>query len=166
MKLKKPGHRTLLMVALLLLTSVAMAAAADLYALGAKVVILAEPKLGAARVAEAKRGDLLNGSEEQKGWYHVTFAGKSGWVSRLLLGTKPPTAVVSVLDDNSDDELEGGARRRASNFTTAAAARGLSEERARLNQKFMVDYSGLAWMERNKVTQDEAIAFVERKEKR
>jgi hypothetical protein len=117
-------------------------------------------------VAEAKRGDLLNGSEELKGWYHVTFAGKSGWVSRLLLGTKPPTAVVSVLDDNSDDELEGGARRRASNFTTAAAARGLSEERARLNQKFMVDYSGLAWMERNKVTQDEAIAFVERKEKR
>jgi hypothetical protein len=166
MKLKKLGNRSLLIVALLLLTSVAIAAAADLYALGAKVVILAEPKLGAAPVAEAKRGDLLSGSEEQKGWYRVTFAGKSGWVSRLLLGSKPPAAVVSVLDDNTSNDLEGGARRRASNFTTAAAARGLSEERARLNQKYTVDYSGLAWMERNEVTQNEAIAFVESKEER
>ena len=166
MKLQKLGYRSLLIVAVLLLTSVAMAAAADLYALGAKVAILAEPKLGAVKVAEAKRGDLLSGSEEQKGWYHVTFAGKSGWVSRLLLGNKPPTAVVSVLDDNTEDELEGGARRRASNFTTAAAARGLSEERTRLNQKYLVDYRGLAWMERNKVSQDEAIQFVESKEKR
>lgn len=166
MALKKLEYRSLLIVALLLLTSVAMAAAADLYALGARVVILAEPKLGAAKVAEAKRGDLLSGSEEQKGWYHVTFAGKSGWVSRMLLGNKPPAAVVSVLDDNTTNDLEGGARRRASNFTTAAAARGLSEERTRLHQKYQVDYSGLAWMERNKVTQDEAIAFVENKEKR
>ncbi len=155
-----------LLVTALLLTSASIATAADLYALGAKVAILAEPKLGAAKVTEAKRGDLLSGSEEQKGWYHVTFAGKSGWVSRLLVGNKPPTAVVSVLDDNNADDLEGGARRRASNFTTAAAARGLSEERTRLNQKYLVDYSGLAWMERHGVTQEEATQFVESKEAR
>lgn len=166
MKLKKLGYRSFLIVAVLLLSSASIATAADLYALGAKVAILAEPKLGAAKVTEAKRGDLLSGSEEQKGWYHVTFAGKSGWVSRLLVGNKPPTAVVSVLDDNNADDLERGARRRASNFTTAAAARGLSEERTRLNQKYLVDYSGLAWMERHGVTQEEATQFVESKEAR
>lgn len=166
MELQKRGYNSLLLVVLLLLTSVVTASAADLYALGAKVAILAEPRLGAAKVAEAKRGDLLRGSEEQRGWYHVTFAGKSGWVARMLLGNKAPTAVVSVLDADQGDDLEGGARRRASSFTTAAAARGLKEERTRLHQKYQVDYSGLAWMERNKVTADEAIAFVESKEAR
>lgn len=166
MKLKKLGYRSFLVGTLLLLTSVGIATAADLYALGAKVPILAEAKLGAAKVAEAKRGDLLSGGEEQTGWYHVTFAGKSGWVSRLLVGNKPPLPVVSVLDDNKDEDLEGGARRRASTFTSAAAARGLSEDRTRISQKYQLDYSGLAWIERHGVTQEEALSFVEKKEAR
>ena len=164
--MKHRGYRSPLMVALLLLASLGIATAADLYALGAKVAILAEPKLGAAKVAEAKRGELLISSEEQKGWYHVTFSGKSGWVSRLLVGNKPPMATISVLGADNNDDLEGGARRRASSFTTAAAARGLSEDRTRLSQKYLQDYSGVAWMERQEVPEEEAIRFVENKERR
>lgn len=147
-------------VSLLLLTCSAGAVAADLYALGAKVPILAEPKLGATKVAEARRGERMSGSEELKGWYRVTFADKSGWVSRLLLGTKPPTAGGSILDTEDDEDLEGNARRRASSFTTAAAARGLSEDRTRVSQKYRLDYSGLAWMERQIVTEEEGINFI------
>lgn len=163
--LKRAGYRAPLILALLLMAG-GIAAAADLYALGAKVAILAEPRLGAVKVVDAKRGDLLIGGEEQKGWYPVTFSGKSGWVSRLLVGKKPPTAVVSVLTDNNQDDIEGSARRRASSFTTAAAARGLSEERTRLNQKYLLDYSGLAWMERHEVEEEEGLQFIEFKEKR
>jgi hypothetical protein len=163
---KDRGYRSLQMATLLLLASVGMAAAADLYALGARVPVLAEPRLAAAKVAEAKRGDLLSSSGEEKGWHHVTYAGKSGWVFSLLVGKNPPATALSVLGDNNLDDLEGSARRRASSFTTAAAARGLSEDRTRLSQKYQSDYSGLAWMEGQEVPEEEAIRFIETKEKR
>lgn len=142
------------------------AAGGTLYVQSARASLQDNPRLGGARVAELKRGDALVELESAAGWYKVRFGSKIGWVSRLVVSPKAPLGVVSVLGGKSDNEIEGGARRRASGFTTAAAARGLAEDRARLSQKFRVDYEGVTEMEELRIPSDEAAAFVQDKEVR
>lgn len=153
-----------LTVLMLLVAVSAWAAGGTLYVQSARASLQDNPRLGAVRVAELKRGDALTELESAAGWYKVRFGNKTGWVSRLVVSPKAPMGTVSVLGGKSDNEIEGGARRRASSFTTAAAARGLAEDRARLSQKFRVDYEGVTEMEELAIPSDEAVAFVQDKE--
>jgi hypothetical protein len=135
------------------------ATAAILYVQGLKAVLYAEPRLGAARVAEVGRGEALTELEAAGGWYRVQAGSRVGWVSRLAVGAKEKGGSVSLLAADGE-ALEAGARRRASSFTTAAAARGLAEDRARLSQKFRVNYDQVEAMERSTVSTEEALAFI------
>ncbi len=134
--------------------------AADLYVQSVKAPILSAPSLGSSKVAEAAKGDLLKELEKKGDWYNVGYKNSTGWVSRLLVGPKPPKGKVSVLEE-TEEKLETGARKRASAFTTAAAARGLAEERARISDKFRVDYNALDVMEGVKISDEEALRFVQ-----
>lgn len=133
--------------------------AADLYVQSVKASILSSPALGSQAVAEARRGEILKELEKLDGWHKVSYKDKTGWVSKLLIGLKPPTGKVSILEE-TEEKIEKGARKRASAFTTAAAARGLAEQRARISDKFKVDYDGVEKMEKLDIRETEAVDFV------
>ena len=134
--------------------------AADLFVQSVKAPILANPALGSPKVAEAVKGEALKETEKKDNWYKVSYKDKTGWVSKLLVGPKPPASKVSILEE-TEEQVEKGARKRASAFTTAAAARGLAEERARLSDKFKVDYNGVEMMEAIRITDEEASRFIQ-----
>jgi len=144
----------------LLLIAPYMVHAADLYVQSVKAPIFSEPSLGSKRLAESAKGELLKEIEKKGDWYQIDYKGVSGWVSRLLVSTKPPLGKVSILEE-ADEMLEKGARKRASAFATAAAARGLAEERARISDKYKVDYEGVEWMEALKIADEDASKFLQ-----
>ena len=155
--MKKIASCSLLMGSLL--SAPLTAQAADLFVQSVKAPILSAPSLGSSKVGEAAKGDMLKELGKKGDWYNVGYKNSTGWVSRLLVGPKPPSSKVSVLEQTGE-KLETGARKRASAFTTSAAARGLSEDRARISDKFRVDYNALDEMEAIKISDDEALRFV------
>ena len=138
-----------------------MAHAADLYVQSVKAPIFSSPSMGSPKVVDASKGDQLKELEKKGDWHKVVYKDKTGWVSRLLVASKPPAGKVSLLEE-TDEKLEKGARKRASAFTTAAAARGLAEERARASDKYRVDHRGVEWMEALKVSDEESLKFLEK----
>ncbi len=135
-------------------------AAADLYVQSVKAPILSAPSLGSSKVAEAVKGESLKELEKKGDWYKVGYKDITGWVSRLLVGSRPPSGKVSVLED-TEERIEKGARKRASAFTTAAAARGLAEDRARISDKYRVDFRGVEMMEAVSISDEEALRFLQ-----
>lgn len=141
-----------------LCSSAALAESA--YVQARQAELFAEPSLKAKVVAVANKGDALVVEQQQGRWLKVKFGGKSGWVSRLLLGSEPPKDKVTVLDDGQ--ALDQSARRRASATAAAAAARGLrGEERGRQSDGAATDFNALQQMEQQGVSEDEALEFME-----
>lgn len=136
------------------------ACASDYYVQSIRAPILIAPSFGSSKVIEASKGDALQELERKGGWHRVVYKNKTGWVSRLLINSKPPANRVSVLEATNEN-LETGARKRASAFTTAAAARGFSEDRSRVSNKYKVDFAGLARMEQVSFSDEEAMAFLQ-----
>jgi len=136
------------------------ASAADLFVQSVKAPIFSAPSLGSSKVAEAVKGESLKELEKKGDWYRVGYKDITGWVSRLLVGSKPPSGKVSVLED-TEERIEKGARKRASAFTTAAAARGLAEDRARISDKYRVDYKGVEMMEAVSISDEEVLRFLQ-----
>ncbi|OGV97613.1 MAG: hypothetical protein A3I04_03585 [Nitrospinae bacterium RIFCSPLOWO2_02_FULL_39_110] len=149
-----------LFVVSLLLVVPSLVSAADLFVQSVKAPIFSAPSLGSQKIAEAVRGEMLKELEKKGDWYKVSYKDKVGWVSRLLVGTTQPMGKV-LLAEEGGEKLEKGARKRASAFTTAAAARGLAEERARLSDKYKVDYKSVEAMETMKISDDEVSKFHE-----
>ncbi|RME69377.1 MAG: SH3 domain-containing protein [Nitrospirae bacterium] len=131
----------------------------DLYVHSLKAPLLAEPVLGAKKVAYVKKGEVLNLLEKRGNWYKVRHGDLTGWVSRLFVDTRPPMTRISILVQQGE-EVQKGARRRASAYITAAAARGLMEERARLSDRYNVDFDGIKWLETMKITDEEINKFL------
>ena len=150
-------HHSLLMALLLIAP---LAQAVDLYVQSVRAPVLSAPSFGSSRLVEATKGDALKEIEKKGGWHKVSYKDKIGWVSRLLVGPKPPASRVSVLVGASE-KLATGARKRASAFTTAAAARGLAEDRSRVSDKYRVNFAGVVRMEAVKISDAEAIAFLQ-----
>lgn len=144
----------------LLLIAPYTAHAADLYVQSVKAPILSAPSLGSSKVGEAVKGELLKEIEKKGDWFKVGYKDLTGWVSRLLVGPKPPAGKVSVLEE-TEERIEKGARKRASAFATAAAARGLAEERARISDKYRVDFRGVEKMEAVSISDEEALRFLQ-----
>ncbi len=149
-------HRILFVPVLFVLSQ---AHAADIYVQSVRAPILSTSAFGSQKLAEAVKGDVLKELEKKGGWHKVNYKDKTGWVSRLLVGRKPPAARVSVLE-GSGENLGTGARKRASAFTTAAAARGLAEDRSRINDKYRVNFASVERMEGIKVSDEEAYTFL------
>lgn len=154
----KKGLRILIVLFLTLLPGIVLSA--ELYVQSIKAPLLSEPILGAKELAVAKRGEILKEVEKKGDWYKVVYKDITGWVSRLLVDTRPPSGRISVIE-KTEEELQGGARRRASAFVTAAAARGLMEERARLSDRYRIDPEGVEWIESIVIKDEEALRFLE-----
>lgn len=153
-------RKKIVLLKLLLLAFAVSASAADLFVQSVKAPILSAPSLGSSKVAEAVKGESLKELEKKGDWYRVAYKDITGWVSRLLVGSKPPSGKVSVLED-TEERIEKGARKRASAFTTAAAARGLAEDRARISDKYRVDFRGVELMEAVSISDEEALLFLQ-----
>lgn len=149
-------HRWLLLASLFIAP---VSQSADLYVQSIKAPILTTPSFGSPKVTEAIKGEILKELDSKGGWHKVTYKNKTGWVSRLLIGTKPPTNRVSVLEGTGEN-LGAGARKRASAFTTAAAARGFAEDRSRVSDKYKVNFSKVERMEAIKVSDAVAMSFI------
>lgn len=154
----KQTHNSLL-IALLLFVPTSVYAG-DLFVQSVKAPILAAPSMGSPKIIVGVKGDMLKEVEKKDNWYKVNYKDKTGWVSRLLVGPKPPVGKVSLLEETGE-KLEKGVRKRASAFTTAAAARGLAEDRARISDKFKVDFLGVETMEALNITDDEVMRFLQ-----
>jgi len=134
--------------------------AADFYVQSVKAPIMSGPSFGSSKLAEAKKGDAVKELEMKGSWRKVSYKDKTGWISKLLVSSKPPIARVSVFERTSE-KLETGARRRASAFTTAAAARGFAEDRTRVSDKYKANFRGVDRMEKIVISDDEALAFLQ-----
>ena len=147
-----------LLIALLLIAPLSQAAV--LYVQSVKAPILSDTSFGSPRLAEASKGEALNEVEKKGSWHKVIYKDKTGWVSRLLIGPRPPADRVSVLEGTSEN-LESGARKRASAFTTAAAARGFAEDRSRVSDKYKTNFRGVERMEAVKISDEVALSFLQ-----
>lgn len=147
----------LMLIALLFIST---SHAADYYVQSVKAPILADTSFGSQKLAEASKGELLNVVEIKGSWHKVVYNNKTGWVSRLLIGTNPPAKRVSVLVGTGEN-LETGARRRASAFTTAAAARGFAEDRSRVSDKYKSNFQGVERMEAVTISDEVAMTFLQ-----
>lgn len=148
----------LMFVALLLIAPLAQAAVH--YVQSVKAPILLNSSFGSPKLAEAAKGEELKEVEKKGSWYKIIYKDKTGWVSRFLLGPKPPANRVSVLEGTSEN-LESGARKRASAFTTAAAARGFAEDRSRVSDQYKSDHRGVERMEAIKISDEVSMAFLQ-----
>ncbi|MBI5625617.1 MAG: hypothetical protein HY935_00190, partial [Nitrosomonadales bacterium] len=143
-----------------LLLMAPLAQAAVLYVQSVKAPILSDTSFGSPKLAEATKGEALKEVESKGSWHKVIYKDKTGWVSRLLIGPKPPVGRVSVLEGTSEN-LESGARKRASAFTTAAAARGFAEDRSRVSDKYKTNFGGVERMEAVKISDEVAMTFLQ-----
>lgn len=130
------------------------------YVQSVKAPILSDTSFGSPKLAEASKGEALQEVENKGSWHKVIYNNKTGWVSRLLIGTKPPADRISVLVGTSEN-LESGARKRASAFTTAAAARGFAEDRSRVSDKYKSNFGALERMEAVEISDEVAMAFLQ-----
>ena len=151
------AHYTLFVVLWLIAP---LAQAAVYYVQSVKAPILSDTSFGSPKLAEASKGEALEEVENKGSWHKVIYNNKTGWVSRLLIGPRPPAGRVSVLVGTSEN-LESGARKRASAFTTAAAARGFAEDRSRVSDKFKTDFRGVERMEATKISDEVAMTFLQ-----
>ncbi len=141
----------LILVALLLLASTP-ALAESLFIQSAKAKLMDNPSFKGAVVATAEKGDEVALVERKDKWVKVSFKDKQGWVSALLVGTKPPADKVTIIKEGEDANQKESVRRRASSSASAAAARGLrQDDRARASDEGQTNYKDLEKMESNKV---------------
>jgi len=123
--------------------------------------VMKAPSAAADQVVALHKGDKIEIIKHQGRWLKVTAGQQEGWVSSLLVGSRPPMHKITVLDGKDGNSLEDSARRRASASTSAAAARGLrSDERARQSDEGVADFGAVREMESTGVSEDEAVKFM------
>lgn len=133
-----------------------------IYVQSLKAKVMKKPSFKAAPVFTAEKGQQLTVVEKKGRWFMVSLDGKSGWVSSLLVGNRPPIKKVRVITGVEQD-IGSEARRRASVSTSAAAARGLAEDdRRRLGHKDAVNYHALEDIEAISISEAELAAFIEK----
>ena len=102
-----------------------MALAETMYVQAAKTTLNSEAKMGASKVLELKRGDVLEVLEKKDVWFKVKSGGKEGWISRLFLSPHKPVGEAD-LNKEVNVSLEKASRKRASSYAVSASARGLN----------------------------------------
>lgn len=130
----------------------------------ARAKLLEAPDFKAKVITSAARGSHLSAIDKSGSWIKVKFNDQVGWVSRLVLSTKPPIDKPSVLSGKAAEQTHK-ARRRASNTATAAATRGLrGEDRTRASDSELSDYNALKQVESIQVDQDDVLKFERQKQ--
>lgn len=132
------------------------------YVSSLKAKLLEAPQFKAPLVAQLNKGDQVFVKKQQGVWLQVsTTSGASGWVSKFLTKTTPPTDRVTVLPGTDENQLKD-VRRRTSALTTAAAARGLAAKSARdTSSKYKDNKEAVKYMESFKISEADLNAFAE-----
>jgi uncharacterized protein YgiM (DUF1202 family) len=126
-----------------------------------KAKVMALPSFKAKVIGEAGKGSKLIFLGRSGNWVKVNYYSKEGYVSALLVSTRPPMEKQGLIKADKSD-ISHGVRRRASTYTSAAAARGLvQDDRRRLSRDEKVDYEGLEKLEAVTITDDDIAKFVE-----
>jgi hypothetical protein len=129
------------------------------YVRSLKADLYAEPAFSARHVAAFPKGVELVKLEDRDRWFLVRNREVTGWVAKLLVSATPPRERDSAIKE--DSQIGGNARRRASAVATAGAARGLAaDDRRRLSQDNVADFSALATMESLSLADAEVIDFL------
>jgi uncharacterized protein YgiM (DUF1202 family) len=131
------------------------------YVQSMKAKILSAPSFKAKMLGEASKGTRLTAIGKEGSWIKVSYYGKQGYVSSILLSAYPPMARKGLIKADESD-FRQGVRRRASTYTSAAAARGLAQDdRRRLSGEEKSDYAGVETIEAITVSDAEVIRFME-----
>jgi hypothetical protein len=158
--MKRSGFLSLSAAGLVLLAASA-SAQTSWYVQSARARVLSAPSFKAAPLGDASRGTKLTFLKKEGTWVKVSFYGKEGYISSILVSPYPPLARAGMIRAE-DADLQQGARRRASTYTSAAAARGLAQDdRRRLSRDEKADYDGLERVEAFSVSEDDVTRFME-----
>jgi hypothetical protein len=132
-----------------------------MYVQSFKAKIMLQPSFKAKVIGEAGKGSKMTSLGRSGNWVKVKFYSSEGYVSALLLSTRPPMEKLGLIKADGTD-ITHGVRRRASTYTSAAAARGLvQDDRRRLSRDEKIDYLGLEKMEAVTITSDDITRFME-----
>lgn len=138
------------------------AVAKDVYVKGFKVKIYEKDSRSSNVLTSFKKGHKLELLKQKGSWSQVKFDGQKGWVQKILLSSKAPTARVSVLAKKTKVDLSSNARKRASSFTSAASARGLrSTIKDGDNKVDEQDFDELKKMESLHVEPEDALPMID-----
>jgi uncharacterized protein YgiM (DUF1202 family) len=141
--------------------SAAASAEQTYYVQSAKAKILSAPSFRSSVITEVTMGQALAFKGKDGSWIKVTFGGKEGYVSSLLVSTHQPLRHGGYIKAE-DSEIKQGVRRRSSSFASAAAARGLTkEDRKRADTDEHVDYRAVRDMEAMSFSDDDVRQFME-----
>lgn len=129
------------------------------YVQSSKAKILAAPTFSARVVDEVTLGQMLTMKGKQGSWIKVERNGQVGFVSALLLATRPPLNRVKFIQADAT-EIKQGVRRRTSSFSSAAAARGLTkDDRKRADVDDNINYKAVYKMEALTISDSEVAQF-------
>lgn len=153
---------SLFLVVLIMILSATFAQAEEVfYVQSLRAKILSGASFKSKVLGETAKGDKLVALGRMGTWVKVNYAGKEGYVSALLVSTRPPMEKLGLIKADEGD-ISHGVRRRASTYTSAAAARGLvQDDRRRLSRDEKVDYQGLEKVESVMITNADIAKFME-----
>lgn len=150
-----------IMAAMGVLFATTLHAQTEYYVQSVKAKVMSGPSFRSGIIFEASRGYKFSSSGREGSWVKVRLSDKDGYVSSLLLATRPPFEKTGVIK-GEDAEIKHGVRRRASSYTSAAAARGLTrDDRRRLSKEEKTDYESLEKVEAFTLSSDEVSRFSE-----
>lgn len=110
-------------------------------------------------MAPITRGTKVEKLFLEQQWVKIDYNGKSGWVHKLSVSSRPPVKRVSLLAKNID--ISTVARKRASSFTSTGAARGLSDvSKIKLADRIAPNFELLQEIENVVVDPEQAVAFL------
>lgn len=132
-----------------------------LFVQSTKAVIFSSPNFKADTVAEIKKGEKVDLIETASHWVKISYQGKTGWVSKLLVSSHPPQHKITVINEHEDQQQKDNVRRRASATASAAAARGLrDQERARASDHDQPNWKALDKVDAVEVDETQVNDFI------
>jgi len=136
-----------------------------LYVQSVSTKMMSERSFKSKPITDLKRGDKLESSKSEGGWYKVKSGSFEGWVHRLSVSRNRPMAKISLVTQASP-KIGNKARKRASAITSAAAARGLSDsDRKRTSDRDKPEFGKLKNLEDSagEISDSEVVHFIHTK---
>lgn len=147
MKTKNSNILSLLILFLVFTNQAASAATDTRYVSSINAKLLDQPSFKGGLIKNLGKGTQLTIFNKKGTWLNVkTDDASTGWVSKFLTKSKPPTNRATVLTGEKNKQLKN-VHRRTSAITTAAAARGLASKASASTSDVQVDLKAVRYME-------------------
>ncbi len=121
--------------------------------------LLKQPNFKSELLKQLPKGSRLTVSRKKGTWLNVKTDNQySGWISKFLTKTTPPTERATILTGEKHNLLKN-IHRRTSAITTAAAARGLASKANANTSHVPTDLKAVIYMESFTITETQLNAF-------